>query len=197
MIKVLFIGHSGYLGQHILNSNKIIKYNVTLFKGRVQDISNFEKYMHYNFDMIWHFGSPNNANAKDLEKSIIKGTLNVIAFANQQHAKLVYASSQGIFSANKNQYEIYKKTATVMVANSCEKYINLIIPRVYSRDRNHELIKAIKTNKPLDLDKEITFLNISEFVTQFFIALSLKNDNYVFKNLKRKSIQDIKNWILK
>ncbi len=192
--RVLFIGWSGYLGQHILDSKHIKNYDITLFEGRVQNIEDFEKYYHHSFDQIWHFGSTNNK--EQYTEYIIPGTHNAISFANAQKAKLVYASTMGILSADKNSYELAKKTSTVMINNSIAltKRLVLIIPRIYSKDRNSGLVKAIKDNKSL-INNNLQYLTINSFVKQFYISLT-KNGCYYFKNLKKDTVYNIKKWIL-
>lgn len=196
MIKVLFIGWSGYLGSHIRESKYIKNYKIDLFTGRVENISSFEPLMQNNYDQVWHFGSPNNdlKGSNKLEEIIIKGTRNVIAFTNQQKAKLIYASTMGIYK-NSNNYERFKKDSTIEVINSC-RHVCLLIPRVYSRDRCDGLIGALKNNKQIDdMSKQMTYLKINDFTSQFFNVLKLDNDSYFFKNLKYNTIQEIREWI--
>lgn len=194
MINVLFIGWSGYLGQHILSNKKIKRYQITEFKGRVENLSDFEKYINYGFDQVWHFGSK-NAESKNIAYIIEKGTRNVITFTKTQNAKLVYASSMGIFQERRNVYEQAKKNATMEVVHTVE-HVNLIIPRVYSKDRKSGLIQAIKDKNKLDLHKTMFFIKIDEFTNQFFEAIKGKNIEYRFNRLVSKTIEEIRDWIL-
>jgi len=192
--RILLIGARGYLGSHLLNI-LVQDYDVEIFEGVVENILNFEKYMQHDFSYIFHFGSPNDdSNLQKLE-SLEIGTRNCIAFANQQKAKLIYASTKGIMMEYKNKYEQLKKNCTVEVRHSAASYVCLLIPRVYSRDRNHGLIKSIKDGKSLD-SKNIVYLTIHEFIHQTLKSMKLKNICYNYNNLTIKSIDEIKNWIL-
>jgi len=194
MINVLFIGHSGYLGQHILNDHKIKKFNIVYFEGRVENISDFDKYYNYNFDQIWHFGSPNTYQ-KNIKSLIEQGTHNVVLFTNTQKAKLVYASSAAMISPQ-DDYGLSKRSSSMKIKHSVDDYVCLIIPRVYSKDREHGLIKYIKEGKPLDLSKQLFFINIGQFIDQFYSAIKNKNICYKFKSQNLKTIENIRDWIL-
>lgn len=190
--RILLIGASGYLGSHLLDI-LVQKYDVTSFIGRVENINDVEKYTSYDFNYIFHFGSPNNMNGAI--ENIIQGTNNIVALANQQKAKLVYASTKGIREEHLNKYEQAKKTATMIVKHSCQSFVILIIPRVYSRDRSDGLIGAIKNGSVLD-NKVLTYLTLKEFLKQTTLATGLKNRCYNYIKLKRHHIQEIKEWIL-
>jgi len=183
---VLFIGGKGYLGKHLIN--ELNTYTITLFDGRVENIKDFDKYKSQSFDYIFHFGSTNNERSNT--STIIPGTHNVIHFANFIKAKLIYASTKGILQAH-NIYEKNKKESTVILLNTCDKYVCLIIPRVYSKDRNSGLIYAIKNNLPLD-NKRIEYLNIECFVKQTINSLKYNKICYHYNNLKYNTIQEIK-----
>jgi len=192
MNNILFIGSRGYLGKYIIDGNT--KYNIIEFEGRVEELSNFEKYLNIKFAQIWHFGTPNNKDAN--LSSMISGLHNAINFANLKNIKLVYASSvESLKTTNINIYGKIKKQSNVIITNSCNKYMILMIPRVYSLDRNDGLIGAIKENKKLDLDKVMMYLHISEFVKQFYNAIT-QNKIYHFKHLLKKKIYKIREWVL-
>jgi len=193
MINVLFIGSTGYLGSNILKNKKIKNYNITCFEGRVQNKIEFEKYK-TDFDQVWHFGSTNN---KDGEVDyILPGVKNTIEYCNIKNAKLIYASTMGIFTEHKNIYEENKKISTVMINNSLSlnKRNILLIPRVYSKDRDSGLVKAIKENHKL-VNTTLQFLTIDQFVDQFFKKIN--NIGYAkFNNLHSATTTEIKEWIL-
>ena len=191
--RILLIGASGYLGTYLLDT-LVQKYDVTIFKGRVENITHVEKYTQHDFSYIFHFGSPND-DSHDLS-NVVQGTRNIIALANQQHAKLIFAGSEAMNELFLNEYGKIKKQLSFEIQQTADKYINLIIPRIYSPDRNHGLIKAIKDSKPLDLDKVMKFLTPKQFVTQTLYAMKLNKINYRYKDLHLKSIQEIKDWIL-
>jgi len=193
--KILFIGSSGYLGEHLIET-LVSNFTIDEFKGRVENIHDFEKYTHNNYDYIFHFGSTNDDSIPSKVNKIEQGTRNCIAFANQQKAKMIYASTKGILSEHKNSYEQVKKNSTVEVRHSCNSYVCLLIPRVYSRDRKHGLIQAIKDNKPLD-GKQVIYIKIKDFVWQTLEAMKQHNICFNYSGLNMKSTLDIKNWILK
>lgn len=78
----------------------------------------------------------------------------------------------------------------------CKSYTILNIPRVYSKDRDTGLIKALKNKVEMDKSKILEYIDIKEFVDYTFMILK-QNPKEVFYNTKKDTILNIENEFLK
>lgn len=191
--KILLTGSKGYLGGHVLE--EFDKYDIYEFKGDTTILENWEKYHHINFKYIMHFGSA-AGNEGDDNDNIIPSIDNAIMFANANKSILVEASTEAILK-DETPYAKIKKMSHVKVMNQCDRYVSLILPRVYSKDRNKGLIKKIKNNlvPEDDMMKRVCYITIKSFIYQLkqILVMNMNPKSiHRFNNIQCKNIEQIK-----
>ena len=190
--RILLTGYDGYLGTHIRTSKQFQEYEFIQFIGDVREIKNWENYKSFRFRYIFHAGSPagiENYSNEFIKTSIITGTKNAVALSNKLDCPLINFSTRGIYNVS-NVYEKTKKVSYVEVIHSCNKFINLIIPRVYSKDRTKGLISKLD-NIHKDLDKEIQYITIEDFLDRLYKVFWLDKEEYFFP-FRSNTIQELK-----
>lgn len=195
--KILITGAKGYLASNIIKSIVFKDFEFIEFEGDVREIANWDRYKDDTFKYIFHAGSPaanlDNYDNNYIIDSIIKGTRNAISLSNHSGSPLINFSTKGIFiTTSKNLYEESKKQAFIEVINSCNSYCNLIIPRIYSKDRQKGLIPKLRDGLIPDseLDKRLQYLDLAKFLLQ--LRVNLSNKIVHFKNIKENTIREIK-----
>ena len=176
--KVLITGQHGYLGKHIINDSRFEEYDFIYFKGNINTKKNYEDYKENQFDQIWHLASP----AADLEEypddyikeSIIEGTNNIIDLAKKTNSKLIYFSSEASLYASDLYGKCKQKANKNVVQKLQTNYKILIIPRVYSKDRQKGLIAKQTIDVAQDLNKLISYIFLDEFLDEFKRMLDSK-----------------------
>lgn len=192
-MNILVTGESGYLCRSIIN--EFVDDNIIKYKGDIRHIKMFS-----DIDMIIHFASPSERSEfKDARKTtttIIDGTVNMVKIANTNNAKLVFASTMGIYTFDIDDvYCSCKRAMEHYIIANCNNYLITRIPRVYSSCRNKGLIKSLKNNtvKETDLDKQLNYLDLKDFKKQFLCALHHENTIHEYTEIKTNTIREIKN----
>jgi len=190
----LITGAKGYLASNI---KKRLPGDVVEYFG---DVRTFRDYTGIN--KIIHFASPSErAEFCDTEKTvttIINGTLNMIDLANKNNAKLIFASTMGVYEASVDDaYASCKLAAEFMIQNSCNSYGILRIPRVYSPCRNKGLMKQLKSGSVNENDKskKIQFITLEQFLDQTINVIESINDIYEYNQTIERTIGEIETWI--
>jgi len=193
--RILITGYKGYIGNHIIKSKEFDTVDFIFFQGDVREISNWERYQNESLDFIFHAGSP-AANLDEytetyIKESILKGTRNAIALSNFTGSTLVNFSTRGIYNS-KNIYEKTKKISYVETINTCDKFINLIIPRVYSKDRKKGLIPKLNTIPKKDMHRNIQYITITHFLKRLKDGIKNDNDYILFFPFRENTIEELK-----
>ena len=131
---ILFTGGSGYLASGLIQK---IKTNNTIsyYNGDVRTLHE----IYTTPDIICHFASPSdNLEFEDAYKTsttIIEGTVNMVSIAKKYKAKLVFASTMGVYTSHHdNIYTTCKSAMEHYIRSVYNNYIILRIPRVYATD---------------------------------------------------------------
>lgn len=191
-MNILVTGESGYLCRSIIN--EFVDDNIIKYKGDVRHIKMFS-----DIDMIIHFASPSERHEfKDTKKTtttIIDGTVNMVKIANTSNAKLVFASTMGVYMFDVDDvYCSCKRAMEHYIIANCDSYLITRIPRIYSSCRNKGLIKSLNSNMVdrKDFDVSLDYLDLKDFKKQFLNSLHLENSIYEFTEIKTNTIGEIK-----
>ena len=192
-MNILVTGENGYLARAIIeqlqHGNNIIEYREDVRKCKRFD----------QIDIIIHLASPSDKrgfqNKHKTITTIINGTINMVELANKHKAKLVFASTMGVYTFNiDDEYCSCKRAMEHYVKACCKRYLILRIPRVYSSCRSKGLIASLKRNSVpvVDLSKSLEYIDLKEFTEQFKNVLYRDNITYEFNNLTHNTIGEIK-----
>lgn len=191
-LNMLVTGEKGYLAKAVIDRIKT-DYNIIPYDGDVRTVKHFTL-----IDIILHFASPSDREEfNDTVKTtttILDGTINMVHLADKHNAKLIFASTMGVYTYNIDDiYCSCKRAMEHYVKANCNKYLILRIPRVYSACRSKGLIKLLRNNSvPIDdYANLIEYMDLSVFVEQFQHALPQENCVYEFKGTETKSIHEI------
>lgn len=159
-MKILITGGAGFIGSNLVLSLQDLGYEITVidnflssninnlkqFRGNLikADVSTLDlttKFANQNFDVIVHLASITDTTFSDVQKMIcmnLDGFKNMLNFAKALKAKLVYASSAGVYGRGKapmqenqmpeplNSYALSKKMMDDLAKEELEKN-NVII----------------------------------------------------------------------
>ena len=198
---ILVTGERGYLASGLIN--RLEEYNTIIPYGF--DVREYYVYHEVNPPtMILHFGSPSDVlEFQDSDKTsstIIQGTINMIRLCRKSNTKIVFASTMGVYdSSMDNVYTTSKLAMENYIKSVYNNYIILRIPRVYSKCREKGLMRQIRDNtiSVEDMDKEIEYITLQDFVDQTLPILIQTNITHEYKITHKKSIREIKQWIEK
>lgn len=190
----LITGANGYLASNLyryISDTKII------YEG---DVREYKKYS--NIDNILHFASPSDTYGfRDKERTtttILSGSMNMIRLAQSTGAKLIFASTMGVYNVDiDDAYSSCKLAIEHMIQCMCDRYIILRIPRVYSPCRKKGLMRQIREGTVRDSDKcrYIDFITIQEFIEQTLPILDHTNVIHEYDVTRHMSIHEIERWI--
>lgn len=195
--RIIVTGDKGYLASSIIQTlnkhNEIVSYggDVRIYR------------QHENIDVIIHFASPSDIyDFTDRERTvttIVDGTINMLKVATDCSAKLIYASTMGVYSTvmSNNCYSACKLAMEHYIKSIYNNYIILRIPRVYSKCRRKGLMRQIRENiiPEKDMDKIIEFITLDDFITQTLPVLSKRNVTHEYDITQEQSIREVKQWI--
>jgi len=190
---ILITGENGYLGSSIIDTLHH-HHTIIMYDGDVRNEKRFDQ-----VDMIIHMASPSDRyDFQDKCKTvttIIEGTINMVSLANIHNAKLIFASTMGVHTFNvDDEYCSCKRAMEHYIKASCDKYLIMRIPRVYSSCRNKGLIKSLKDNtvQNYDMNKTLNYLDLNDFKKQFISSMLLENTIFEFSKIKTNTIKEIK-----
>ena len=197
--RIIVTGDKGYLASNIIQTlnkhNEIVSYggDVRIYK------------QHENIDVIIHFASPSDiydfTDQKRTVTTIVDGTINMLKVAAENSAKLIYASTMGVYSTvmSNDCYSTCKLAMEHYIKGTYNNYIILRIPRVYSKCRKKGLMRQIRDNiiPEKDMDNNIEYITIEDFIEQTLPILDYNNITHEYKITQSKSIREIKQWIEK
>jgi nucleoside-diphosphate-sugar epimerase len=215
----LVTGGNGYLMSHLLPHLKQFENTEFILLPNNLDIANKEAMDEYRdflygsvhlINGIIHFASPSTNEdfyRSDAMRTLIDGTINIINLAKFLGAKLIFASTYGVYDIETEKmaisnYSLGKLTMERYIQDQLadKQYLILRIPRVYSIDRKKGLISKLKNGKKMDNEKLIKhIIFIDEFIKQTLPQLNLfifHNHNfniYEYENTEIYSIKEIKN----
>lgn len=196
---ILFTGGSGYLASGLIQKIKINN-TVTHYSGDVRTLHEIDT----SPDIICHFASPSdNLEFKDTYKTsttIIEGTINMVNIAKKYGAKLVFASTMGVYTSRyDNIYTTCKSAMEHYIKSVYNNYIILRIPRVYSKCRKKGLMRQIKegTIPEKDMSNNIYYITLEDFVKQTIPVLDCTGITHEYEITQNKSIGEIKRWLEK
>lgn len=187
----------GYLSRSIV-SEISSTVNITYYPNDIRTITPIGD----QIDTIMHFASPSDVyDFNDKEKvvtTIVDGTINMINIAKEHHAKLIFASTMGVYEGELS--DIYTTSKLAMenyIKSVYNNYIILRIPRVYSKCRKKGLMRQIRDNTiPAgDMDNIISYITLQDFVDQTLPILRHTNITHEYEIKHKKSIREIKQWI--
>ena len=190
----LITGANGYLASSLYEHIQGPKIK---FEG---DVRNYQEFS--NIETILHFASPSDIygfkNKKKLTTTILNGTINMVKLAEATGAKLIFASTMGVVDVDVNDtYSSCKLAAEHLVQCSCQKYLILRIPRVYSPCRRGGLMRQLreKTIPHNDKCKYIKFITLDDFIEQTLSVLKFTNIIHEYNITRSMTINDIERWI--
>lgn len=199
----IFFGY-GYLGKHLFNENEIkVCKDLNGIKSFINEDFNNTKVFNSNIKNLWYFASPQKFETIS-DKSRLYETYfltdEIIKICNLYNIHLIFANSLGVYEIDKSEYLkeylCLKHLNATKIRENCKSYTILNIPRVYSKDRDTGLIKALKNKVGMDKSKILEYIDIKEFVEYTFMMLK-QNPKEVFYNTKKNSILSIENEFLK
>ena len=199
--QILVSGERGYLASALIN--KLEESNTIILHGF--DVrTNHAYHEQWSPDVILHFASPSESlEFQDKDKTcstIIQGTINMLHLCQKFSAKIVFASTMGVYNGNMdNIYTTSKLAMENYIKSIYNNYIILRIPRVYSKCRKKGLMRQIRDNTipAKDMEKEIEYITLRDFVDQTLPILIQTNITHEYKITQKKSIREIKQWIEK
>lgn len=194
--RILITGGKGYLASNLVHH--LDKSNdISMYEG---DVRYLQKYN--DIDVILHFACPSERQEfRDKSRTvgtIIDGTINMLNLAKYNNAKLIYASTMGVYHTNPEDiYTTCKLAMEQYITSLYNNYLILRIPRVYSRCRDKGLMKTIKQGQIIetDLDNMINFITLSEFIEQTLQALDKQNITHEYDVNNTLSIREIIKWV--
>lgn len=193
MEKTLVTGHNGFLFT-ALKPGLSKTHHIVQYEHDVRTVA--QKY--YNLDNVIHFASASDkydfSDYKKTCSTIIQGTINMVKIANMNSAKLIFASTMGVYDVKVDDaYCSCKLAMEHYVKSNAEKYLILRIPRVYDKSRKKGLMKSLRLNdvNEHDYSKRITYLELPEFIDQTLHTLNMVQHVYEYDNLINKTIRQI------
>jgi dTDP-4-dehydrorhamnose reductase len=194
-MKTLVTGFNGYLASNLC---KVLQHDTVMYNSDVRNLIEFD-----NINTILHFACPSDVKEfEDVAKTtttIIHGVSNMINIANKNNAKLVYASTMGVYHIDVcDAYSSCKLAAEFLIKSTCRKYLILRIPRVYSPCRRKGLMRQLRegTVNPDDMHRSVEYLPLTDFLIQTKNILNEHNIVYEYINTRVETIEQIKNWTL-
>ena len=191
----------GYLLNHIVdyckNNRRFLNVtnNIRFVKDAMKE---------YNISEVWDFACPggdfseNPRYFKDRIFTTLKDTKKLIKWCNDREITLIYASSEGVedcetLNVYQKIYNTSKFLNEEMIKTYCKKYRILRIPRVYSKDRNKGLIKALKEEKVYDpLNIEVEFIDLQDFLKQTFDKIEDDKKQFHYTT-EKQTMEEIRN----
>ena len=186
-------GTSGFIAGNLIKA--FPKESITSLSRRIPD------HILSRGDIFIQMASPSDKfdfeNKEETITSMLDDVYHNIDIVKKCNGIFIFASSEAIYEDN-NTYGAFKIAIMRYLKHSNIQYINLIIPRVYGKDRPKGLMKQIKlkTIPEQDLNKVIKFIDIEDFVK----VLKQKIDNYIsylyrditFDTTNKMTIKEIK-----
>ena len=155
--------------------------------------------MFSDIDTILHFASPSDDfEFKDKQKTastIIEGTFNLLKVAKYNNAKLIFASTMGVYKpAMGDVYCTCKLAMENYIKSLYNNYVILRVPRVYSKCRRKGLMRKIRDNLIPDgeMDNTVKFITLKDFIEETMPVLDQVNITYEYKNVQESTIIEIK-----
>lgn len=187
----------GYLSSSIA-SELSSTVNISYHPGDIRTLTSISD----QIDTIMHFAAPSDiydfADKERVVTTIVEGTINMVNLAKTHHAKLVFASTMGVYERElSNAYTTSKLAMENYIKSVYNKYIILRIPRVYSKCRRKGLMRQIRENKipPQDMNNVVEFITLQDFIDQTIPALNKIGTTHEYNITNRRTIEDIKQWI--
>lgn len=182
-LNVLVTGQHGFLLQNIIPN-----YNWNIIPYKSGQIYN-------DIDLIIHFASPTDKydflDKKKMAETMINLTINIVNEAKTQNKKLIFASSCAAEFLD-DEYGIYKRSMEQYISAILNDYLILRIPRIYGKDKNKGLMKRIKLNDIDDWNKQVSYVDIHDFIEWFNSMLNKSGIQSFNGNIKINTIKEIK-----
>lgn len=145
MKTVLVIGGCGFVGSHLVENLKELKYNVIVLDNEYSGKHKFSKilyitdksenirnhFLNIKIDIVFHFGEFSRINQSfqkpdDCLDFNIKGTLEVIKFCTERKIKLIYSASSAIQNNKENLSPYaYSKYHNISLIKNYSKWFGL------------------------------------------------------------------------
>lgn len=182
MIKVFVTGGSGVLGsrlvEHLSESYEVYAPG-SVVCNVLNELQVLREVTTFNPNILIHLAAFVDTYGCELDKSKaldvnVLGTINVVKACNQQNCKLVYVSSEYVFSGDRGDYSVYDRLDPINVYGKTKAAAEYIV----STANTYQIIRApfIKRVHPqVFVDQYCTRYFLDEAVER--IALTALNNN--------------------
>ena len=203
--KTLITGGNGFIGSHLnvflINNG----YDVEILKD---DVKNSLK-TNYKADIVVHLAGKNEGSKDYIKENNVRGTLNVLEFCKDNHAKLLFVSTVGVYGnplyipidenhppKPTNSYSKSKLEAEILCKDFSDRYgIEVTVLRlanVYGMGQKAKFLipsilesikknKEIKINSPGDIKRD--FVYIDDILDAFLKCINFKRNNFEVFNI--------------